>query len=304
MERGGYVYRGKNKSEVKKKEKSSHISLIQKRIRFADLRHMFPQSRLCLCDDGDCGGDGEELERKKAQNKSTHVNLSSLFISAKKEKRKKGGKKRTTLSLPLPLFLLDSQTESSKAHLPIQSNPIQTKEPSLPPNLPLVFSFFPPSIYPSLLIPIPPPKKRKTKTKKQKQKKGKKKKRKKHTKEAPIHPSSHPAFFCTTHLARIRNPTEKPAIIGRRIQIVATTGLDAQPIRTIFCCFFLSLFAFLSPSCDFCGFAVGLMEESRRMFFFLLIRYLSTPLSISESRRREVFVVVVGGRRRRRRQRS
>lgn len=66
--------------EVKKKEKSSHISLIQKRIRFADLRHMFPQSRLCLCDDGDCGGDGEELERKKAQNKSTHVNLSSLFI--------------------------------------------------------------------------------------------------------------------------------------------------------------------------------------------------------------------------------
>lgn len=91
MERGGYVCRGQDKSEVKKKEKSSHISLIQKRIRFADLRHMFPQSRLCLCDDGDCGGDGEELERKKAQNKSTHVNLSSLFISAKKEKRKKGG---------------------------------------------------------------------------------------------------------------------------------------------------------------------------------------------------------------------
>lgn len=46
------------------------------------------------------------------------------------------------------------------------------------------------------------------------------------------------------------------------------------------------------------------MEESRRFFSFLLIRYLSTPLSISESRRREVFVVVVGGRRRRRRQRS
>lgn len=44
------------------------------------------------------------------------------------------------------------------------------------------------------------------------------------------------------------------------------------------------------------------MEESRRI---LSIRYLSTPLSISESRRRKVFVVVVGGRRRRRqRQRS
>lgn len=45
------------------------------------------------------------------------------------------------------------------------------------------------------------------------------------------------------------------------------------------------------------------MEESRRI---LLIRYLSTPLSFSESRRREVFVVVVvvGGRRRQRRQRS
>lgn len=62
---GGCVCGGKNKSEVKKKEKSSHISLIQKRIRFADLRHMFPQSRLRLCDDGDCGGDGEELETKK-----------------------------------------------------------------------------------------------------------------------------------------------------------------------------------------------------------------------------------------------
>lgn len=151
MERGGYVYRGRNKSEVKKKEKSSHISLIQKRIRFADLRHMFPQSRLCLCDDGDCGGDGEELERKKAQNKSTHVNLSSLFRLAKKEKGKKG----TTLSLPLPLFLLDSQIESSKAHLPIQSNPILSKEPSLPPNLPLVFSFLPPSIFSSPSHPSP-----------------------------------------------------------------------------------------------------------------------------------------------------
>lgn len=40
------------------------------------------------------------------------------------------------------------------------------------------------------------------------------------------------------------------------------------------------------------------MEESRRI---LSTRYLSTPLSISESRRREVFVVVVGGRRRRQR---
>lgn len=43
------------------------------------------------------------------------------------------------------------------------------------------------------------------------------------------------------------------------------------------------------------------MEESRRI---LLIRYLSTPLSFSDSRRRQVFVVVVGGRRRRQRQRS
>lgn len=43
------------------------------------------------------------------------------------------------------------------------------------------------------------------------------------------------------------------------------------------------------------------MEESRRI---LLIRYLSTPLSFSESRRREVFVVVVVGGRRRRRQRQ
>lgn len=44
------------------------------------------------------------------------------------------------------------------------------------------------------------------------------------------------------------------------------------------------------------------MEESRRGFFFLLIRYLSTPLSFSESRRRNVFVVVVvGGLRRRQR---
>lgn len=40
------------------------------------------------------------------------------------------------------------------------------------------------------------------------------------------------------------------------------------------------------------------MEESRRI---LSIRYLSTPLSFSESRRREVFVVVVGGLRRRQR---
>lgn len=40
------------------------------------------------------------------------------------------------------------------------------------------------------------------------------------------------------------------------------------------------------------------MEESLRI---LLIRYLSTPLSISEVRRREVFVVVVGGLRRRQR---
>lgn len=40
------------------------------------------------------------------------------------------------------------------------------------------------------------------------------------------------------------------------------------------------------------------MEESRRI---LLIRYLSTPLSFSESRRRQVFVVVVGSRRRRQR---
>lgn len=154
---------GKNKSEVKKKEKSSHISLIQKRIRFADLRHMFPQSRLCLCDDGDCGGDGEELERKKAQNKSTHVNLSSLFISAKKEKGKNGGKTWTALSLPLPLFLLNSQIESRKAHLPIQSNPNQTKEPSLPPNLPLVFSFLPPSPHLSLHHPIPSLRKKTTK---------------------------------------------------------------------------------------------------------------------------------------------
>lgn len=205
---------------------------------------MFPQSRLCLCDDGDCGGDGEELERKKAQNKSTHVNLSSLFILAKKG---------TTLSLPLPLFLLDSQIESSKAHLPIQSNPILSKEPSLPPNLPLVFSFLPPSIYPS---PSPPPPLSHPNSPTQKEREKEKEKRKgkeKHTKEAPIHPSSHPAFFCTTHLARIRNPTENPAIIGRRIQIVATTGLDAQPIRTIFCSFSLSffllfLFAFSSPS--------------------------------------------------------
>lgn len=44
------------------------------------------------------------------------------------------------------------------------------------------------------------------------------------------------------------------------------------------------------------------MEGSRRI---LSIHYLSTPLSISESRRRNVFVVVVvGGRRRRRWQRS
>lgn len=44
------------------------------------------------------------------------------------------------------------------------------------------------------------------------------------------------------------------------------------------------------------------MEESRRI---LLIRYLSTPLSFSESRRRQVFVVVVvGSRRRRQQQRS
>lgn len=189
------------------------------------------------------------------------MNLSSLFISAKKEKGKKGVKKRTALSLPLPLFLLDSQIESSKAHLPIQSNPNQTKEPSLPPNLPLVFSFLPPSIYPSLLIPIPPPKKENAESKPRKKKKvtKKKKENKKHTKEAPIHPSSHPAFFCTTHLARTRNPTEKPAMIGRRIQIVATTGLDAQPIRTIFCCFLLSFF-FLSLcffQSFFCEFAVG-----------------------------------------------
>lgn len=162
----------------------------------------------------------------------------------KKRERKIGGKKRTALSLSLPLFLLDSRTESSKAHLPIQSNPILSKEPSLPPNLPLLFSFFPPPIYPSLSHPSPltplssqfPTQKGKAQTKPQR----KKKRKKKHTKEAPIHPSSHPAFFCTTHLARIRNPTENPAMIGRRIQIVATTGLDAQPIRTIFCCFFLS----------------------------------------------------------------
>lgn len=184
------------------------------------------------------------------------MNLSSLFILAKKG---------TTLSLPLPLFLLDSQIESSKAHLPIQSNPILSKEPSLPPNLPLVFSFFPPSIFsspshpsplPSLSLPpqFPHPKEEKKKTEK------KKRKKEKHTKEAPIHPSSHPAFFCTTHLARIRNPTEKPAIIGRRIQIVATTGLDAQPIRTIFCSFFLSFFLFISLcffESFFCEFAVG-----------------------------------------------
>lgn len=56
-------------------------------------------------------------------------------------------------------------------------------------------------------------------------------------------------------------------MIGRRIQIVATTGLDAQPIRTIFCCFFLfvSLCFFESFFCDFCGWG-GLMEESRRIF--------------------------------------
>lgn len=226
------------------------------------------------------------------------------------------GKKRTALSLPLPLFLLDCQIESSKAHLPIQSNPIQSKEPSLPPNIPLVFSFFPPSICPSpshpkpslplSLIPIPPPKKTKKRKNKKKTKK-KRKKKEKHTKEAPIHPSSHPAFFCTTHLARIRNPTEKPAMIGRRIQIVATTGLDAQPIRTIFCsflyfgCFYFSLL-FRVLLLRVCGWG-GLMEESLRI---LLIRYLSTPLSFSESRRRQVFVVVVVGglRCRRRWQRS
>lgn len=131
---------------------------------------MFPQSRLCLCDDGDCSGDGEELERKKAQNKSTHVNLSSLFILAKKREKRKA-KKKTTLSLPLPLVLLDSQIESSKAHLPIQSNPILSKEPSLPPNLPLVFSFFPPSIFSSPSHPnSPTPKKTKKEKKKKKQK--------------------------------------------------------------------------------------------------------------------------------------
>lgn len=100
----------------------------------------------------------------------------------KKRERKIGGKKRTALSLSLPLFLLDSRTESSKAHLPIQSNPILSKEPSLPPNLPLLFSFFPPPIYPSLSHPSPltplssqfPTQKGKAQTKPQRKKKKKK----------------------------------------------------------------------------------------------------------------------------------
>lgn len=80
--------------------------------------------------------------------------------------------------LSFPLFLLDSQIEGSKAHLPIQSNPILSKEPSLPPNLPLVFSSLSPSIYPSLLIPIPQPKKEKRRLNLNKKKKKNKKKTK------------------------------------------------------------------------------------------------------------------------------
>lgn len=97
-------------------------------------------------------------------------------------------------------------------------------------------------------------------------------------------------------------------MIGRRIQIVATTGLDAQPIRTIFCSFFYNILVVSISLCFFesffVTFAVGedLWWGVGGFLFFLSIHYLSTPLSISESRRREVFVVVVGGRCRRRRQ--
>lgn len=197
---------------------------------------MFPQSRLCLCDDGDCGGDGEELERKKS---TKQINTCESFLSFQISKKRNN---------PLSSSPSLSARQPDRAvKLIYQSSPIRSypKNPLFhPTSLSCSPCSLPPSFHPPL-TPHPSPlslssqfphPKRKCRQKKTKKKI---KRKEKHTKEAPIHPSSHPAFFCTTHLARIRNPTENPAIIGRRIQIVATTGLDAQPIRTIFCSFFL-----------------------------------------------------------------